>query len=137
MLSTEDYALLTEWYKSQEQLRLVTAHERELREKVVAKLFPNTSDGSYGITLHSGWEAKLVRSTTYKVETGPRLDAIVGNLRASQSHIFRHAPDAIFKWSPRVSASGWKDQPGEVQSMLRPVITTKQAAPQLKLEAPK
>lgn len=139
----ELYALIGEWNKAKSKAAEWTAKEMELRKQIVADFFPDDcAEGKNNMKLDWGKQLGYTKNISRKADKAQLAAAIeleAGKLKEDPNYKSNILPliEEIISYDPVVSNSGYKALSAESQALLADIITIKEGAPTLALEAPK
>ena len=135
MLTSEQVTAVRQWLQAKDTAATWAEHERNLRNALCATLFAGTGDGTHRIDIDKDNKLKLVKSTTWSVQEGDALTQAVNAVRGLQG--YTAIPETMFGWKPSLKVKVYNNLPQEVKLLFAPALTSKPAAPQLEVEAPK
>ena len=136
--------LLLAWQASKDAVERAKATEMELRKFIVAKAFPDATEGTNKQELGNGYELKAVVKFNYK------LDPDLQKIRQAASAIMAignqgaFIVDRIFKWKCDFALSEYRkleeadtNDTREIKKIVDSVLTIDEAAPTLEIKEPK
>lgn len=131
------YATLSEWKKAKDKAAEYAAKELELRNALVAKYFPNGTEGTNTMTLDYGKALKADIKVNRSVDRA-QLNALleIERPKGEESNILPLL-DEVISYDPKVSVSAWKELAPEDKLLLADIITEKPGTPSLSIETPK
>jgi len=147
-LQTENYAvvspevseLLSRWLAAKQNLEAAKEAEMALRNAVVfaSKLFDPTKDkGTQRVQIGNGWEAKAVKSLTYKIENkkGEAFVALakLSELGESSARIAQN----LFSFDANLRTTEYEKLNADEKVLIDQILTIKPGTPSLELVAPK
>lgn len=136
------YADISAWHAAKAKMAEWTSKERELRDAIVAKYFPEGTEGTNTMNLDFGKALKANITVSRGVDKA-QLEAMKtsedAKLAADPEYKSNLMPllDEVVKYRPEVSTSGWKELSAESRLLLADVVTEKPGAPSLSIETPK
>lgn len=144
--------LITNWLKQKELAEAYIEAERNLRQEIVSKLFPNPRKGTNRYELPQDYALKLVNSLSYTLgdkdkvdDTGKKISIReqVEKLQDQIDLISEVYGDRLIRWKPEIVASEYEKLSdnnvieSKIKALIDELLTIKPAMPQLSLEEPK
>ena len=128
-VATEHLALLNQWDQAQAQLKALKAQEMELRKKVVETFFSRPEIGKNKAPLNSGYNLEL----DYKIGFEFDFDAFTEACFEPDGVELKIEPDDVVVYKPNFNESLYKKLPADKKVFVDQFLTTKPAAPTLKI----
>lgn len=134
-------AVLARWQEAKINADKWAAYERQLRDYIALHAFGHNveenkllPDGTHRVDLGNGRSLKLVAKTNYTLDREATQHSAI---------VIRQMPDGpallnkLIRYKPELIVSEYHHAVPDVKRLLVPAITTKPAAPELKIEEPK
>lgn len=137
------YDKIGEWQKAKLKAAEWTAKEMELRKSIVEEFFPaECEEGKNNMKLEWGKQlgfTKVISRKADKAQLAAAIELEAAKLAADPNYKSNILPliEEVIKYDPVVSASAYKELSAESKLLLADIITEKEGAPTLALEAPK
>lgn len=135
-LSEKDQ-LLVDWRKAKQALIIATDTERELRDKLAKMFFPVPKKGTQRIDIGFGYNLKLVRTIRYTLDKDrEKIDKALADISALGNE-GSFITGRLVKWKPELSVTEYESLAEPYKKIIDTVLTSKDGAPSLEIEAPK
>lgn len=145
-LTPEIVALIQDWDAKKAAAVAAVLAEKVARGNVVLAVFgADAPIGTNNFELGNGYKLKYVRSLNYNLdrtpvdpndlEKGTKLDEALDKLEASGND-GKFIVERLVKWSPELSVGEYKKLTPANKTIIDAVVTTKDASPDVKIEAP-
>lgn len=137
------YETITKWQTAKLKAAEWTAKEMDLRKEIVEKFFPEgLEEGKNNMKLEWGKQLGYTRNISRKADKAQlraALETEAQKLAEDPSYKSNILPliEEVISYDPVVSNSAYKELSPESQALLADIITIKDGAPTLALEAPK
>lgn len=145
-LTPEASTLVGRWNYAQRELATRKAEEFQLRQEVVATVFPSYSFGVNTVDLGKGWALKAEFKLNYKLAENGKVDEAMVNIRKVGNYGTFMA-DELFKWTPSLHVPTYKKlqaaaaegspEAQQVLAFVNHILEIKPAATALAVVAPK
>lgn len=124
-------AELEEWYKLQDQLRVIKDREMELRKKIFMSCFPTPVEGTNSLPLDGGFVIKGKHVITRK----PMMELI--NLAAEEIRASGVVLESLIKWDPSLVLSEYRKLNNDQRYEVDKCLEIKAGSPGLEIVQPK
>lgn len=131
-MTPEQVELLTEWEKTQTQLKTLKAYEMELRKCVVYSggfFDASKTSGTQHAELDGGYKLTAVKSENYNLNS----DLVEGVL----AHFSDDLAKLLVSWKATLSVSTYKKLSAEQQALFNGCLEITNGAPKLEIKSPK